>query len=71
MKTPLTRKPRRQLLQGLGKIVLNNGQEALAKKHGTPAEFAVAIYKAVPADISMDEARDAVARYQVEWDAAK
>jgi len=45
-------------------------QVALAKKHGTPAEFAVAVYKCVPGDISMDEARAAIEKYNTEWDAA-
>lgn len=58
------------LRQGLGSLVLSGAQEALAKKHGTPAEFAEACYKAVPYDVSMDEARAAVDRYQKEWDAA-
>lgn len=50
---------------------LSKQQRVLAKKHGTPAEFAVAVYKAVPGDISMDEARLAVAKYQREWDDAQ
>lgn len=45
-------------------------QHALAKKHGTPAEFAVAVYQAVPEFLSMTEAGDAVTKYQREWDAA-
>jgi hypothetical protein len=42
-------------------------QRRLANKHGTPAEFAVAVYKCVPGDISMAEARAAVNEYNVEW----
>jgi hypothetical protein len=39
----------------------------LAKKHGTPAEFAAAVYLAVPGYISMDEAAEAVTKYNREW----
>lgn len=42
-------------------------QQELAKLHGTPAEFAVGVYKCVPAMCSMDEARSAVAAYEKEW----
>lgn len=45
-------------------------QAALVKKHGTPAEFAQAVYRCVPGDISMDEARAAVDKYNREWQAA-
>lgn len=45
-------------------------QRELKAKHGTPAEFARAVYAAVPGDISMDEARDAVAAYNRQWDEA-
>lgn len=45
-------------------------QVALMKKHGTPAEFAVAVYKCVPGDISMDEARAAIEKYNREWEEA-
>ena len=50
--------------------VFSPKQCKLAKKHGTPAEFAQAVYKAVPGDISMDEARAAVDKYNCEWAAA-
>lgn len=46
---------------------MTSKQKALAKKHGTPAEFAKACYEAVPGDISMDEARAAVDKYTREW----
>lgn len=49
---------------------LTRKQRKLRRRHGTPAEFAVGVYKAVPSDISMDEARVAVAKYQLEWDSA-
>ena len=42
-------------------------QAELTKKHGTPPEFAVACYQAVPAFMSMAEARDAVDAYAKEW----
>lgn len=42
-------------------------QAELTKKHGTPPEFAVACYRAVPDFLSMAEARDAVDRYAKEW----
>lgn len=48
---------------------LTPGQRRLRKKHGTPAEFAVACYRAV-GEVSMDEANVAIAKYQKEWDAA-
>lgn len=41
-----------------GYAAFSKTQKALAKKHGTPAEFAAAVYQAVPGDISMDEAAD-------------
>lgn len=49
---------------------LTKKQKALVKAYGTPAEFAAAVYKAVPGDISMDEARQAVDNYNREWAAA-
>jgi hypothetical protein len=52
------------------KQVFTRAQRALVKKHGTPAEFAAATYKAVPGMISMDEARKAIDEYAVEWNAA-
>lgn len=50
--------------------VLTPGQRKLQKKHGTPAEFATAVYNCVPGDISMGEARAALEKYQKEWDQA-
>lgn len=67
MKTKPSKKRPRNLLD----FGFSNGQRDLAAKHGTPAEFAVAVYKAVPEFISMDEAHIAVDRYQLQWDAAK
>jgi len=49
---------------------LTPAQRKLAKKHGTPAEFAQATYACVPGDISMDEARAAVEKYSQQWNAA-
>jgi hypothetical protein len=53
------------------KIKMSQKQSELAKKHGTPAEFAQAVYKAVPGFISMDEARESIERYNQEWSDAK
>ena len=55
----------------LQRLVLSPRARALAKQHGTPAEFAVACYEAVPAFVSMDEAAAAIAKYNREWDAAQ
>lgn len=54
-------------LQRIQKLSMTPAQRKLAKKHGTPAEFAQAVYKCVPGDISMDEARAAVEKYNGEW----
>lgn len=45
-------------------------QQALAKKHGTPADFAKAVYQAVPDHLSMDQASKAVEKYNQEWSEA-
>jgi len=50
---------------------LTKAQNDLAKKHGTPAEFATACYRAVPGEISMDEAAEAVQKYNREWSQAR
>jgi len=50
--------------------LLSDRQKELRKQHGLPSEFALACYEAVPAFISMDEAGDAIQKYQSEWDAA-
>jgi hypothetical protein len=42
-------------------------QKILAEKHGTPAEFSEAVYRAVPGCISMDEARSSIEKYNKEW----
>lgn len=46
---------------------LRTTRAELTKKHGTPPEFAAAVYRTVPEFLSMDEARDAVDRYAKEW----
>ena len=46
---------------------LRTTREELTRKHGTPPEFASAVYRTVPEFLSMDEARDAVDRYAKEW----
>ena len=45
----------------------NKKMKDLANKHGTPAEFAQAVYRAVPGFISMDEARTAIEKYNRKW----
>lgn len=44
-------------------------QKALAIKHGFPAEFKNAVYRAL-GEISLEEAEEAIRKYQEEWDAA-
>lgn len=51
----------------LQQISLTPKQRKLVEKHGTPAEFAQAVYKCVPGDINMDEARASVEKYSYEW----
>jgi hypothetical protein len=51
--------------------VLSPAQKKLRRKHGTPAQFAAAVYNCVPGDISMDEAKAAIEKYSREWSAAK
>lgn len=51
-------------------LILTEAQRILARKHGTPAEFARAVYKTVPEFISMDEARAAIDKYNKEWEEA-
>lgn len=63
-------RPSNQTLVSRIKAQLTSGQRRLMKKHGTPAEFAKAVYKCVPGDISMDEAKAAVERYGRDWEAA-
>lgn len=46
---------------------MNKHQSDLKKAHGNPAEFAQACYAAVPGAISMDEASEAIFKYQLEW----
>jgi hypothetical protein len=41
---------------------------ALRKKYGTPDEFATACYLAVPEFISLEEAENAINKYQDQWD---
>lgn len=58
---------RSRCVQRVVRTLLSKAQKALAKKHGTPAEFAAAVYRAVPSEISMDEAAAAVSKYNREW----
>ncbi len=44
--------------------------QELYKKHGTPAEFARAVYSAI-GEISVAEAEAAIAKYEKEWDEAE
>ena len=62
--------PKKSNLQRVHEISLTPAQRKLAKKHGTPAEFAVAVYKCVPGDISMAEAKKAIDAYTEDWTAA-
>lgn len=48
-------------------VALTDRQVELRREHGTPAEFASAVYGSVPGDISMDEARAAIEDYNREW----
>jgi hypothetical protein len=54
-------------LQHIQMAGLTRKQRKLAKRHGTPAEFAVAVYQAVPGDLSMDEARRSIDKYNLQW----
>lgn len=64
-------KAKRQLrVQRLVMQQFTPGQRALVKKHGTPADFAIACYLCVPSDISMDEAEAAAQKYRREFLAA-
>lgn len=47
---------------------LTESQRELAKKHGTPSEFAIAVLSAVPSMISIDEAYCAIWQYQIQWE---
>ena len=49
------------------RLSFSSKQKRLAAKHGTPAQFAKSVYECVPGDISMDEARAAVEKYNREW----
>lgn len=42
----------------------------LKEAHGTPMEYAAAVWRAVPAFISVTEAQEAVEKYFAEWEAA-
>lgn len=61
---------RRSIYDGLPKVAVTKGQQRLQKKHGSPYEFAVACVECV-GEISVDEARRAIQKYQLEWEAAK
>ena len=45
---------------------MSEKQEELAAKHGTPKEFAAAVWRAL-GEISIDEALAAIAKYEQEW----
>lgn len=62
-----TAKRARSRVQRVVRTLLSKAQKTLARKHGTPAEFAAAVYQAVPSDISMDEAAAAISKYNREW----
>lgn len=39
----------------------------MRERHGTPAQFEISVYRAVPAFITVQEADLAVERYRIEW----
>jgi hypothetical protein len=49
---------------------ISTKQRRLARKYGTPAEFAAACYACCPEFISMTEAKQASEKYNREWEAA-
>lgn len=57
------------LTLGLPRHAKTQGQVELRKKHGTPSEFAEACVAAI-GEISVKEAREAIAKYLKEWKAA-
>jgi hypothetical protein len=61
-----TEKTKRALAAAMS-AVLSKKQLRLRLRHGTPADFAKAVYACVPGDISMDEARTAIDKYNQEW----
>lgn len=63
-------KPTKKQIKRLISGQFTKGQRALIKKHGTPAEFAIAVYQACPSFISMDEAEAAAQKYRREFHAA-
>lgn len=46
---------------------MSENQKRLAKDHGTPAEFARAVWRAVPEFLSWGEAEAAIRKYGNEW----
>ena len=46
---------------------MTEAQERLKQAHGTPPEYAVAVWRACPEFLSVDEAQAAVVRYLAEW----
>lgn len=57
------------LTQHLPSKPSNKAQRNLAKKHGTPREFAEAVLAAL-GEISVSEADAAIARYLTQWNEA-
>jgi 2,3-bisphosphoglycerate-independent phosphoglycerate mutase len=49
---------------------MTEGQKKIAEAHGTPVEFAQAVWAAVPSFISVSEAEDAIEKFNDEWRAA-
>jgi len=64
------RQAKQNVPRGTLQSAFTPAQKKLAKQHGTPAQFATDVYKCVPGDISMDEARAAIKKYNREWSAA-
>lgn len=63
------KKIKKALAAALGET-FSKKQLRLKLKHGTPADFARAVYECVPGDISMDEAAAAINKYNQEWQEA-
>jgi hypothetical protein len=64
------RKVRQDKKTALLDAAMSPAQKKLRKKHGTPAQFAMAAYRTVPEFCSMDEAQAAIDKYNAEWKAA-
>ncbi len=57
------------LVASMPSVAKTEAQKELAKKHGTPREFAQACVNAI-GEITCLEAHEAISRYQKKWNAA-